>query len=185
MMDNGMMLAIFNEEKEKSKMGSFHENMMEYQLQMKKGIMQKAYRGLMEYIMDLKTHFKNKYPEYIIPGNIYFGYMDMTYFSVIPEALKQRNLKIAIVFIHESCRFEAWLAGYNKNIQEKYWNLIRENNWNKYSIVPSIKGADSIIEHALIDKPDFSDLNTLTNQIDREVSRFIFDIESFLSDHED
>jgi hypothetical protein len=43
--------------------------------------------------------------------------MDMTNFSFIPKSFKQRNLKIAVVFIHEAFRFEAWLAGYNKQVQ--------------------------------------------------------------------
>jgi hypothetical protein len=109
--------------------------------------------------------------------------MDMTYFSVIPESLKQRNLKIAIVFIHDTCRFEAWLAGYNKQVQTKYWELFKENDWDQYHIVPTTKGVDSIIEHVLVDSPDFSDLDTLTKQIERETLKFITDVESFLSKH--
>ncbi len=101
-------------------MESFHEYMEEYRKQLEKGVVQKAYQGLMAYIMDLKTYFKNKYPEYFVSGSLYYGYMDMTYFSFIPESLKHRHLKIAIVFIHEAFRFEAWLAGYNKQVQTEY-----------------------------------------------------------------
>ena len=45
-------------------MESFHKSMYEYKEQLKKGSIQNAYRGLMEYIMNLRTYFKNKYPEY-------------------------------------------------------------------------------------------------------------------------
>jgi len=86
-------------------MKSFHEYMSEYRKQMKRGDIKEAYKGLMEYIMDLRVHFKNKYPDYFISGSIYYGYMDMTYFSFISESLKRRKLKIAIVFIHDTCRF--------------------------------------------------------------------------------
>jgi len=34
-------------------MGSFHEAMNEYGKQMKKGVIQEAYKGLMEYILEL------------------------------------------------------------------------------------------------------------------------------------
>ena len=44
-------------------MGSFQEYMHEYQKQLEKGYIQEAYKGLMEYIMDLRVYFKNKYPE--------------------------------------------------------------------------------------------------------------------------
>lgn len=70
-------------------MESFHEYMKEYRKQLGKGSIQKAYRGLMDYFMDLRTYFKNKYPDYVISGSIYYGYMDMTYFSFFPKTLKQ------------------------------------------------------------------------------------------------
>jgi hypothetical protein len=164
-------------------MESFSECMNEYRKQLEKGAIKQAYKGLMEYIMDLRTQFKNKYPDYVVSGSIYYGYMDMTYFSFFPESLKNRNLKIAIVFIHDAFRFEVWLAGYNKQVQTKYWKLFKGSNWNQYHVVPTTQGVDSIVEHVLVDNPDFSDLNALTNQIERGTLKFIQDVESFLSTH--
>jgi len=164
-------------------MESFQEYINEYRTLLQKGSIQKAYKGLMEYIMDLRTYFKNKYPGYFVSGSIYHGFMDMTYFSFIPESLKQRNLKIAIVFSHDTFRFEAWLAGYNKQVQSKYWKLFKESDWNEYHLVPSTKGVISIIEHVLACNPDFSDLDGLTKQIESETLIFIGDVESFLSAH--
>lgn len=161
-------------------MGSFQEYVYEYRKQLEKGAVQKAYKGLMEYIMDLRTYFKNKYPDYFVSGSIYYGYMDMTYFSFFPQSLKDRNLKVAIVFLHEAFRFEAWLAGTNKQVQTEYWKLFKESGWEQYHIVPTTKGADSIIEGILVGNPDFSDLNALTKQIEGETLRFIKDIEGFL-----
>jgi hypothetical protein len=164
-------------------MEPFHEYIDEYKKQLGKGAIKKAYKGLMEYIMELRTNFKNKYPEYFVSGSIYYGYMDMTYFSFFPESFKTRKLKVAIVFIHELCRFEVWLAGYNKQVQQKYWKLIKDSGWNKYQIVPTTKGVDSIIESILVDNPDFRDLDNLTNQIEAATLNFIKDVESFLSEH--
>ena len=87
-------------------MVSFHNSLIEYRNQLKKGTIQKAYRGLMEYFGSLRSFFKNKYPNYALSGSIYFGSMDMTYFAVNPPLLKDRKLKIAIVFRHEEFRFE-------------------------------------------------------------------------------
>jgi hypothetical protein len=164
-------------------MESFHEYINEYRKQLEKGAIQEAYRGLMESIMDLRTYLKNKYPDYFVSGSIYYGYMDMTYFSFYPKSLKHRNLKIAIVFIHDTFKFEVWLAGSNKKVQTKYWKLIKESDWNKYHIVSTTKGVDSIIEYTLVDNPDFSDIDTLTKQIEIETLKFIKDVESFLSKH--
>jgi hypothetical protein len=108
----------------------------------------------------------------------------MTYFSFFPKSLKNRKLKIGIVFIHDTCRFEVWLFGYNKQVQAKYWKLFKENDWNTYRIPSTIKGMDSIIEYIVVDNPDFSDLDTLTKQIEKGTLKFIKDVENFLSNHE-
>jgi hypothetical protein len=164
-------------------MESFYEYINEYRKQLEKGAIKKAYKGLMEYIMDLKTHFKIKYPNYFISSSIYYGYMDMTYFSFIPKSLKHQKLKTAIVFIHDAFRFEVWLAGYNKQVQLKYWKLFKESGWNKYDIVSTTKGVDSILECILVNNPNFSDLDSLTKQIERATLKFIKDVESFLSNN--
>jgi hypothetical protein len=164
-------------------MGSLSEYIKEYRKQLEKGYIQRAYKGLMEYIMDLKTYLKSQHPDYVISGSIYYGYMDMTYFSFFPESFKQRNLKIAIVFNYNQFRFEVWLAGYNKQVQQKYWKLFQESDWNTYTIVSTTKGVDSIIEHTLADNPDFRDLDSLTKQIEAGTLNFIKDIDGFLSKH--
>jgi hypothetical protein len=171
--------------KENWVMGSFPENMNEYRKQLQKGAIQQAYKGLMDYFMDLKAYFKSKYPDYYVSGSIYFGYMDMTYFSFFPESLKQRNLKIAVVFVHETFRFEVWLAGVNKTVQTEYWQLIKNSNWNKYHLAPTTKGYDSIIDHVLVENPDFTDLDALTKQIEQKTLAFIKDVEEFLTEHKE
>ena len=164
-------------------MEPFNQYMIAYRTQLKKGDIQKAYKGLMEYIMELRTYLKNRYPDYNVSGSIYYGYMDMTYFSFFPESLKRLKLKTGIVFIHEPVRFEVWLFGYNKNIQNKYWKLIKESGWDKYRIPSTIKGVDSIMEHVLEENPDFSDLDALTRQIEKGTLKFIKNVENFLSKH--
>jgi hypothetical protein len=164
-------------------MESFHEYMNEYKKQLDKGNIKEAYRGLMEYILGLRSYFKNKYPDYFVSGSIYFGYMDMTYFSFMPKSLKNKKLKIAIVFVHETFRFEVWLGGYNKQVQIKYWKLFKQSKWNKYNLVSTTKDADSILEFILVDNPDFSDLDKLTRKIENGTLKFIKDVENFLLKH--
>ena len=164
-------------------MGMLPEYINEYRKQLEKGNIQKAYKGLMEYIMALRTYFQNKYPDYFVSGNIYYGYMDMTYFSFSPRSLKERNLKVAIVFIHEAFSFEVWLSGYNRNVQKQYWQLFNDSGWNKYRIVSQDKGVDSILEYTLTGNPDFANTDKLTEQIEKGTLNFIKDIEEFLSEH--
>ena len=162
-------------------MECFHESMLEYRRQLEKGVIQEAYRGLMDYFNALRIYFKTNYPDHFVSGSIYYGYMDMTYFSFTPESLKQRKLKIAIVFIHEGFRFEVWLAASNRAVQREYWDLFREHDLEKYRIVKPAKGVDAILEHILIDNPDFHDLDTLTKQIERDTLEFIKNIEILLA----
>ena len=162
-------------------METFEENMTEFKKQLEKGAIQKAYKGLLEYLMYLRTYFKKKYPDYIVSGSIYNGFMDMTFFSFSPKSLKSRDLKIVIVFIYNTFRFEVWLSGNNKQVQQKYWELFRESDWDTYHIVTTIKDVDSIIEYNLLENMDLSDLDTLTEEIEKGTLRFIEDIESFLS----
>ncbi len=105
----------------------------------------------------------------------------MTYFSFFPESFKQRNLKVAIVFNYEDFRFEVWLAGYNKQVQQAYWRLFKESDWNNYPVAPSVKGVDYIIRSTLVKNPEFDDMNELTAQIEKGTLSFIHNIEAFLS----
>ena len=164
-------------------MDSLNEYINEYKKQMEKGVIPIAYRGLMEYVMDLRMHISKKFPDWA-PGNIYQGYMDMTYFPIFPIGLTSRKLKIAIVLIHEKIRFEIWLAAQNKKIQTEYRELFKEGNWDKYRIPAAIKGVDSIMEYTLTDTPDFNNLDALTEQLEKGTLAFISDIEKFLYKHQ-
>jgi hypothetical protein len=162
-------------------MESFHESMLEYKKQLEKGAIQEAYRGLMDYFNALRAYFKKKYPDHYVSGSVYYGYMDMTYFSFTPESLKRRKLKIAIVFVHDAFRFEVWLAASNRTVQTEYWKLFSERDWEKYHIVKPAKGVDAILDHILIGNPDFRDFDTLTKQIENGTLKFIKNVEAFLA----
>ena len=166
-------------------MKSFNDYIYQYRKQIEKGDIQEAYKGLMEYIMNLRNHFQKKYPEYLVSGSIYFGFMDMTYFSFTPKTLKNAGLKIAIVFIHDKIKFEVWLAGVNKQSQLKHWKIFKESNWNLYRIPVDTKGIDFIVAHDLVDNPDFNDLDTLTKQIETGTFKFTKDILNFLTKNTD
>ncbi len=162
-------------------MNSLQECMNVFQKQLREGTIQVAYRGLMDYIMNLKIHLKKRYPDYFVSGSLYVGYMDMTYFSFTSPALKDRNLKIAVVFNYDAFRFEVWLGGYNKQVQEEYWKLFKESNWKKYHLVPGTEGFDSILEYTLVENPYFDEPDRLTKQIEEGTLQFINDVNDFLS----
>jgi len=161
-------------------MSTFQHSMQVYKQLLQQGQIQQAYQGLMQYMLDLRNHFKTQYPDFAVSNNLYFGYMDMTYFACFPQPLKARSLKIAVVFIHPAFRFEVWLSAVNKQVQADYWQRIKARGWDKYRLVSSIQGADSILEHTLMNDPDFGNLPALTAHIEAGTLAFIRDIEGFL-----
>ncbi|MFZ2378621.1 MAG: hypothetical protein WAW74_04525 [Trichococcus flocculiformis] len=88
-------------------MESINECVKEYASQLSKGHIQKAYKGILTFMSELRSYLGNKYPDYTV-GSLYFGYMDMTYFAFTPADLKNKKLKIAVVYLHEKGVFEVW-----------------------------------------------------------------------------
>jgi hypothetical protein len=161
-------------------MPTFSDYVAEYRKQLGRGYIQEAYRGLIEFMMDLKTRFSRNYPEYEVSSSLYPGYMDMTYFAIVPPSLKRRKLKIAVVFVHQTASFEVWLAGANRQVQAKYWELIKDQDWGDFRLTPPGTGVDSILAYDLAVNPDFNDLDALTKQIVDGTLGFISKVEEFL-----
>jgi hypothetical protein len=153
----------------------------EYRQQVAKGAVKTAYAGIIGYLEDLRLHLEKKYPNFYVSSSVQPGCMDNSYFYFSPKTLKQQKLKIVILFVHDSFRFEVWLAGYNKTVQEKYWKKFKDTGFSKYRMPSTLNGADSIVEHTLVDNADFSNLQALRKQIEDGTLRFIEDIEGLLS----
>jgi hypothetical protein len=159
---------------------ALQENMLEFKAQLEKGKIQAAFQGLLEYMLTIKNHFAAHYPHYSMPGGLYTGYMDMTYFSIVPDSFKEKELKIAIVFVYDSFRFEVWLSGKNKQVLTKFWKEFSKQKLDKYILTEPGKGVDAIIMHPLLENPDFNDLDQLTSTIEAGTFQFITDMETLL-----
>ena len=160
-------------------MESINECIKEYATQLSKGQIQKAYKGIMTFMAELRAYLESGYPDYTA-GSLYFGYMDMTYFAFTPANLKNKKLKIAVVYLHEKGVFEVWLAGNNRKIQAEYIELMSSGNIGKYKLSQVIPGVDSIIESTLVEKPDFDHPEELKKQIEKKTMAFVGDIISIL-----
>ncbi|MDR1502188.1 MAG: hypothetical protein LBT43_07020 [Prevotella sp.] len=148
-----------------------------YKEQLQKGDIQKAYAGLLRYMMSLKAHFSNKLSDSFSFGNISAGYMDYTYFPFFNDELREKKLRFGIVLNHEEVRFELWLMGQNAEVQKNYWNLLKLSPWNKTrTTMPEY----SVLEVALIESPDFTDLNSLSLKIEKETLSFLKEIIGYL-----
>lgn len=154
---------------------SLNHERKEYQRQLSKGHIQKAYAGVMAFMSSLKSYLSDKYQDHFT-SSLYYGYLDMTYFAFTPKHLKEKKLKVAIVFLHEPCRFDAWLAGANRKIQSKVIDQLKDQNIGDYQLSCVNPGVDSIIETVLVEQPDFDMLDILTSQIEKKTLNFIDDM---------
>lgn len=156
-------------------MDSLNDSIREYQLQLSKGEIQKAYRGIMAFMSSLQVFLEKRHSAHTI-GSLYFGYMDMTYFAFTGPELRERKLKIAVVYTHEQGRFEGWLSGNNRKIQAEYSERLASKDTGKYALSPVLPGVDSIIVATLIEKPDFDKTEELRLQLEEKVLSFTQDM---------
>lgn len=163
-------------------MESLNDDIREYRRQLQIGHIQTAYQGIMKFISVLKTHLESNHPDYFT-STLYFGYMDMTYFAFTPVDLKEKKLKIAIVYLHEQGTFEVWLGGSNRQVQaEVSEHLNHRKIGSKYRLSQVQPGVDSIIEMTLAEQPDFDDREGLMEQIELGTIEFVNHARSLLSD---
>lgn len=161
-------------------MDSLNDYIHEYVKQLEKGMIQKAFQGIIAFMSELRTDLGNKYPDYTA-STMYLGYMDMTYFGFTPPLLNAKKMKIAIVFLHESCKFEIWLAGKNRQIQAEYHKILSHKELGDYVLSPVQPGVDAIIAAPVIEQPDFDHLEELKQQIETHIIQFIEDMIKILA----
>ena len=161
-------------------MQTLRESVREYTVQLQLGQIHEAYKGIMTFMSGLKTYLEGQHPDFSATG-LYFGYLDMTYFAFTPPDLKQRSLKIAIVYLHEQNRFEVWLGGANRKVQAVTIELLKGKDLDGLVLSEVKPGVDSIIEMQLVQKPDFDHSQELMLAIESKMIEFTRKIREILT----
>jgi len=130
-----------------------------YKEQVNHGDIQKTYTFLLKYLMQVKASFEKAFSEEYACGYVSPGYMDYSYFSFFNDYLRDKKLRFGIVLNHHEMRFELWLMGQNKEIQNRYWDLFKTSTWNQDR---TTKPQYAELEIVLVDCPDFENIDTLT-----------------------
>jgi hypothetical protein len=99
----------------------------------------------------------------------------------VPEELKARDLKLAIVFNYENFKFEVWLAARNRKVQKRYYELLLKSGYKKHPLIEPAVGIDAIVTAILKGDPSFEDESILTAEIIEGVTAFEKDIVTFLN----
>ena len=93
---------------------TFDRNLfVEYKRIMDNTMIRSCYRQVMSLIKTIASVLEERLPAYRFMKRIVENQMDVTYFQLTNEQLKDRGLKIQVVFVHETCEFEVWMSGYN------------------------------------------------------------------------
>jgi hypothetical protein len=166
---------------ERGKMGTLDKDIQELRRRLGEGAIQRAYRGIVSYMSHLRTVFAAQHGERTVSG-LYQGYFDMTYFALFPDALKKRNLKLAIVFNYQTFQFEVWLAARNRQLQRRYWELLLDVGYKKHPLVEPGMGIDAIVEAVLAADYSLDGDDNLTARIVEGVTVFTRDIVAFLDE---
>lgn len=159
-------------------MKTLNQLIRNYTLCLQQGEIQIAYKGIQEFMGKLRADFIKKYPRYGT-SNTYQGYMDMSYFSLNPTCLKDRGLKIAVVYLHEKGTFEAWLSARNRTIATRY-EFVSNNISDIINSFHDDHNQDAIIECTLVTMPDFDNQTSLMNTIELGTETFINDVTGLL-----
>jgi hypothetical protein len=156
-------------------MNNLNQHIEHYNQQLSLGHIQKAYRGIMEMMSQLKITWDNQHPE-TPSGALYAGYMDMTFISVKPAVLTDMDVRVSIVYLHEIHTFELWLVARNRKIQSQIHNQLKTKELGQYTLSVLGPGIDSIIAMTCIPNPDFDNTEKLITEIIEKTQYFISDM---------
>ena len=84
-----------------------------------------GYQEFIKLFRSIRSELKNSMPEYQFQGSITENGMDYTYFSFTDQTLKEKGIKIVVVFLHKEFRFEVWASGFNRKSQLQYHERLK------------------------------------------------------------
>lgn len=142
---------------------SLNNTILAYKKLLELGDVQIAYAALVKYVQTVRTEFTNNLAADYSIGHVLQGYMDYTYFYLSNDILKSNKLKFGLVLNHAEMTFELWLLGQTKDVQAKYWKLLKNTKWINTSVIPQY----SIFSVTLIKSPDFENQCQLTNRLEK------------------
>ncbi len=141
--------------------------------------LQLAYKGILEFTSKLRADFIKRYPQYDA-GSVYPGYLDMSYFSLSTQSLKDKGLKLAVVYLHQSGHFEVWLSAKNRAILKTYEPAVGRILADTPALFHDPGNQDALVEATLTSAPDFDDPAKLIDTIEQGVAMFVAAVTSRL-----
>lgn len=94
--------------------------------------LQLGYQEFIKLFRFLRIELEKELPDFSFSGNIVENNMDFAYFQLTDKDLREKGVKIQVVFVHKSFRFEVWVSGYNRKIQCSYYNKLKNQHLKYY-----------------------------------------------------
>ncbi len=160
-------------------MHTSNQRVMKYHQLINDENLEQAYRIIMTTMSQLKVAWDTRYPE-MPSGSLYQGFLDMTFISVKPAGLSELDLKVSMVYLHQSNTFEGWLVARNRKVQSVIHKNLHHRPLGKYSLTVLEPGVDAIIATSLIRHPDFDDPASLIEEIIKNTLNFISDMQNLV-----
>ena len=151
----------------------------DYTVCLQRNDLQLAYKGILEFMSKLRADFIKRYPQYDA-GSMYPGYLDMSYFSLSTQSLKDKGLKLAVVYLHQSSHFEVWLSAKNRAILKTYAPAVGRILADTPALFHDAGNQDALVEAALASASDFDYPAALIDTIEQGVAMFVAAVTSHL-----
>lgn len=126
--------------------------------------LQLCYQEFIKLFRFLRIELEKEMPDYSFSGNIVENNMDFAYFQITSEELKQKGIKIQIVFVYKDFNFEVWASGYNRKIQCDYYEKLR-NKSLKYILNHNPNRVDYILKNVVNKKAELHSVNIILSEI--------------------
>lgn len=110
--------------------------------------LQLGYQEFIKLFRFLRIELEKELLDFSFSGKIAENNMDFAYFQLTDAELKAKGIKIQIIFVHKSFRFEVWASGHNRKIQTAYYNQLKDKTL-KYELNDNPQRVEYIIKHAL------------------------------------
>lgn len=130
---------------------------------------QECYQYIMKLIHDIYTILKNDLNTFQFSNKVIENNMNFSYFQLTNPQLKKQGLKIQIIFIHQSCQFEVWLSGYNRHIQQQYYQKL--NSKCPFQLCENPQKNDYIVKIPIIKNITIDDTQDVINEIKLHIEK--------------
>jgi hypothetical protein len=149
----------------------------EYENIVKTTQLQRGYQEFLKFFNYLRIFLKKKFVNYKFTSSIVENKMDYSYFQMTSREYKLKGLKFVIAFIHKDSKYQIWLSGYNRSVQNKYFEKLKFKDL-KYNLTNNPNKTDYILKHDLV--VDYNNLEKLLIVIEEQVTNFINETNKFI-----